>query len=127
MTMLFHAHSGLRYLVLLVALIAVVWFLWGWIARRPPGRPGRIVMSTFVGLVDLQVLIGLVLFFGGHRPSGIHGHLTLMLLATIVLHVASALARRRPAPARTVLPLAGSLLASSLIVGGILAIRDAVF
>lgn len=127
MTMLFHAHSGLRYLVLLVALIAILWFLWGWIARRPYARPGRIVMAVFVGLLDLQVLIGLVLFLGGRRPPGIHGHLTWMLLAAIVLHVASALARRRPEPARHVLPLAGSLLASSLIAAGILAIRDSVF
>ncbi|MDX1660299.1 MAG: hypothetical protein R3326_00800 [Gemmatimonadota bacterium] len=124
MTILFHAHSGLRYLVLLVALIAVAWFLWGWLAKRPFERPGRIVMGVYVGLVDLQVLIGLVLFFAGRRPPGIHGHMGLMILAAVVLHVASAISKRKEGPARHGLPLAGSLLAATMIVAGILAIRD---
>lgn len=126
MSVLFHAHSGLRYLVLLVAFAAVVWFLWGWLARRPLDRPGRVVMAVYVGLVDLQVLIGLVLFFGGRRPPGILGHLALGILAAVVLHLASALGRRQPAAARHGLPLAGVLLATTLIVAAILAIRDAV-
>lgn len=126
MTILFHAHSGLRYLVLLVALAAVVWFLWGWLASRPFERPGRIVMAAYVGLVDVQVLIGLVLFFAGRRPPGIHGHMGLMIAAALVLHVASAISKREPGPARHGLPLAGSALAATLIVAGILAIRDSV-
>lgn len=126
MTILFHAHSGLRYLVLLVAFAAVVWFLWGWLARRPYERPGRIVMAAYVGLVDIQVAIGLILFLAGRRPPGIHAHLGLMVLAAVVLHVASAISKRRPGPPRHVLPLAGSLLAATLVIAGILAIRDSV-
>lgn len=127
MTILFHAHSGLRYLVLLVAFAAIVWFLWGWLAKRPFQRPGRIVMAAYVGLVDLQVLIGLVLFFAGRRPPGIHAHMGLMILAAVVLHIASAISKRAPGPARHGLPLAGSLLAATLIVAGVLAIRDGLF
>lgn len=127
MTILFHAHSGLRYLVLLVAFAAIVWFLWGWLARRPFERPGRIVMAAYVGLVDLQVAIGLILFFAGRRPPGIHGHLALMVLAAVVLHVGLAISRRRPGPARHGLPLTASLLAATFLVAGILAIRDTVF
>lgn len=126
MTILFHAHSGLRYLVLLAAAVAVVAFLWGRLSRRPYGRSSRIVMAAFVGLVDLQVLLGAGLWLGGRRPAGILGHAGPMLLAAGVLHVASARARRREESAGHGLPLAGTLVAVALIVGGILAIRDAI-
>lgn len=126
MEMLFQAHSGLRYLVLLAGAVAAVAFLAGWLSRRPYGRGGRILMTAFLGALDLQVLIGLALFIGGLRPAGIHGHMTMMILAAVVGHLGSVLAKRRADP-RFTLPLAGTIAALALIVVGILSIRDSVF
>ncbi|CAN5300460.1 hypothetical protein BH18GEM1_BH18GEM1_18940 [soil metagenome] len=122
MTMLFHAHSGLRYLVLLAGLIALVWFLVGALRGKPFVRPAPAVLATLTGLVDLQSLLGLILYFGGRTPPGIAGHLALMLSAVVVLHVASVMRRRRPRPGGFGLPLAGVALALALIVLGILSI-----
>lgn len=126
MDVLFHAHSGLRYLVLLAGAVAALWLLASWFARRPYRGPGRILVAVFLGVLDLQVVIGFALFLAGFRPPGIHGHMTLMLLAAVAGHVASAIARRRVEP-RVTLPLSGVLLALTLVVGGILAIRDSIF
>lgn len=126
MEIVFHAHSGLRYLVLLALALGIVLLAFGWLTRRPWEGAAPILFKSVVGLVDLQVLLGLVLFVGGRRPAGIHGHLALMLAAAVALHVASALNRRGPRPPRHVLPLIGVLLATTLVVGGILSIRDSV-
>lgn len=125
MELLFHAHSGLRYLVLLAGAVAVVWFAWGWLARRVFDGAASIVMRIFVGLVDLQVLLGAVLLLAGRRPPGIAGHTVLMVAAAVVAHAGSITNRRREEP-RFVGPLLGVILAMTLIVGGILAIRDTV-
>ena len=50
MQILFHAHSGVRYLVLLAGLIAVVYAAIGLFGRKPYDRGGRITMQLFVGL-----------------------------------------------------------------------------
>lgn len=126
MTVLFHAHSGLRYLVLLSGAVAVAWFLYAWLAGRGFDRPGRIVLAAFTGLLDLQVVLGLALLVGGRRTPGIGAHVGFMVLAVVVAHVTSGVARRRPERARAVLPLAGTILALTVLAAGILAIRPSV-
>lgn len=125
MELLFHAHSGLRYLVLLAGVVAVVWFTRGWLARRAFEGAAPTVMRAFVGLVDLQLLLGAILLLAGRRPPGIAGHAILMVAAAVVAHLGSILNRRREEP-RFVGPLLGVVLAMTLIVGGILAIRDTI-
>ncbi|HUP01471.1 MAG TPA: hypothetical protein VM737_08130 [Gemmatimonadota bacterium] len=124
MTALFHAHSGLRYLVLLAGAVALAWFLYGWLRGTPFARPAPVFLATLIGLVDLQVVLGLVLYLGGRTAPGIIGHLALMLGAAVVLHLASLLRRRQAGGFG--LPLAGTALAMALIVLGILAIGRAV-
>lgn len=126
MTALFHAHSGLRYLVLLAGVVALGFFLYGKLRGQTFARPAPAVLAAFVGLVDLQVVLGLVLYFGGRTAPGILGHLALMLGAAVVLHVASRIRRRRPQPTGFGLPLAGVALALVLIVAGILSIGRSV-
>ena len=60
-TMLLGVHSILRWVVLLAAVIAVALAIAGW-RGRPWGNHDRIVGRTFVGALDLQVLIGLILY-----------------------------------------------------------------
>lgn len=126
MEMIFHAHSGLRYLVLLAGGVATIWFAWGWLAGKRYRGVATIVMRSFVGLLDLQILLGLILLFAGWRPPGIGGHAVLMVIAAVAAHLASAANRRSEEPGYSA-PLVGVLLSMALVVGGILAIRDAVF
>lgn len=122
MRMLFYAHSGLRYLVLLMGLIAVAYFASGLATKRPVGKPVRILGSSFVGLLDLQVLLGIVLLGAGwpFYPA-LWGHLVMMLAAAALAHVMMVKNRRRLDPGY-LLPLIGVGGALLLILAGILAI-----
>jgi len=122
MDMLFAAHSGTRYLVLLMGLIALAWFARGAFARRPFVRPSPGILAGFVGFLDLQILLGIALVIGGRRPGAVWGHLIVMLTAAAVIHVVAARQKRRPRPAGHGLPLVGVALTLALIVVGILAI-----
>jgi hypothetical protein len=73
MDMLFAAHSGFRYLVLLVGLIALAWFAIGALARRPFVRPSPAILAAFAGFLDLQILLGIALVIGGRRPGAVWG------------------------------------------------------
>lgn len=120
---LFHAHSGLRYLVLLAGILSLAYSLVAMLRSRAWDRPGRILLVSFVGLLDLQVLIGIVLVFVRAFYPALWGHLVMMVLAAVVAHIAAAINKRRPLEARThlvsVLGSAGGLI---LIVGGVAAI-----
>lgn len=120
---LFHAHSGLRYLVLLAGLLSLGFSLTAALRRQAWNRPGRIFLSIFVGVMDLQVLIGLVLVFVRVFYPALWGHLTMMILATAAGHVALVMNKRRPPEKQSHWVAAvGSGLALILIVGGILSI-----
>lgn len=119
MDALFAAHSGLRYLVLLAGLVALVWFVWGLGTNRPFSRPAPAMLAVFVGLLDLQVLMGIVLLIGGHRPPGIWGHVACMVLAVGFANGMKKSSRKSTGYGRPLLGVAGAL---ALIVVGILAI-----
>lgn len=121
MTALFHAHSGLRYLVLLAAVLLVGYAGYGLATKRPFDKAGRILGAAFVGLLDLQVLLGLVLVATGVFYPALVGHIACMLGAVAASHVTLAKNRRAAKPG-WVLPLAGVAGALVLIVLGILAI-----
>lgn len=122
MDILFAAHSGLRYLVLLAGVVALAWFAWGKLGSRPFVRPAPALLAAFTGLVDLQALLGIVLLVGGRRPPIVWGHVALMLIAVVALHLAAGIHKRRPRPAGHGLPLLGVALALGLILVGILSL-----
>ena len=120
---LFHAHSGLRFLVLLAAVVALVVQAMGVFGRRPYERPSRISMAAFSGLLDLQVLLGIAMVVLGCFYGALMGHLLMMVLAVGALHVCKAYARKQADGRRAhTVALVGVVLALALIVGGIGAI-----
>ena len=122
MIALFQAHSGVRFLVLLAGVVALAYFAFGLATRRPVGRAVRVFGSVFVGLLDLQILLGAALLISRSWYPALIGHLVMMVLAAIAAHVLLAINRRRARPGFA-LPLIGVGIALVLILGGIYAIR----
>lgn len=122
-TALFYAHSGLRYLVLLAALVAIGYAAFAWLKHRPADRAGRITGAAFTGLLDVQILIGLVLLVSGIYYGALIGHLVMMLLAAAAAHGGAVLARNAAEGRRAhAIRIVAFSLALLLIVGGIAAI-----
>lgn len=120
---LFHAHSGLRYLVLLAGVVAIVVQALGIFGRKPYDRAPRISMAALTGLMDLQVLLGIAMVVLGCFYGALVGHLMMMVLAVAAAHFCSAFARKQADARRAhTVSLVGVVLALALIAGGIGAI-----
>jgi hypothetical protein len=87
-------HSILRWVILLVAVIAIVVFLVSWLRRSQLQGVDRGLMSGFSGLMDLQATLGIVLLVW----SGLAGvgfpryrleHAFIMILAAVVAHLSA--------------------------------------
>lgn len=62
-TILFHAHSGLRWLIVVAAVAAVIFFGYSWLAKKYNKKPARILTAAYSGMLDMQVLLGLIFMF----------------------------------------------------------------
>ncbi len=117
MGFLFMAHSGFRYLVLLVGLAALIVSL----VKGKDDLAGK-VMGAFVGLVDLQVLMGLLLLTQIPFYGQLMGHVALMFAAVFAAHGFSVAAKKKPEGQQGMLRVAGVVVTLGLIVMGIMAI-----
>jgi hypothetical protein len=127
MTFLYQAHSGLRFLVLLAGLGALIALAIGGFTGRPV-RAARGLTAAFTGLLDLQVLLGLALVIGGIFYGALMGHLTLMLVAAVAAHVAGVRARKAGDERQANrLRLIGVAVALLCIVLGVAAIGRGIF
>ena len=128
MTGLYYAHSGLRYLVLVLGFIALVLSGYGYFAKRPAVGTHRIAMAAFTGVLDLQLILGILLVIAGIMYDALVGHLMMMLLAAATAHGAGIYARRASDDRRVHgIRLVGVGLALLLIFGGIAAIGRSIF
>ena len=126
MNILYHAHSGLRYLVLLAALAALIALAYALSTGRAV-RAASIVAATFAGLLDLQILLGVGLVIGGIFPDAVVGHLVVMVFAAVVTHASSIIGQRSRSERRELaIRLAGIVVALALMVVGIMAIGRSV-
>jgi hypothetical protein len=85
-------HSLVRWLVILGSVVSLVWFLLVWLKQITTGENrDRMLMAIFSGLIDLQVLVGLIFLF---VTSGDVGwprfrieHAVMMIIAAVVAHL----------------------------------------
>jgi uncharacterized membrane protein YphA (DoxX/SURF4 family) len=87
-------HSFVRWIIMLVALVAIVKFAIGWAANSLFKGMDRGLASGFSGLMDLQVLLGLIYFiWNGIAVTGFPMfrilHMVTMLIAAAVAHLPS--------------------------------------
>lgn len=123
MNFVYQAHSGVRYLVLLSAIVALVVLVRGAATGAPYGRAARIATASFVGFLNLQVLLGITLLVLGVWYPALIGHLAMMVLAVASAQVLTGWGKKETDPKRAHrLSLAGVAVALLLILGGIAAI-----
>jgi heme A synthase len=121
--MLFAAHSGVRYLVLLVGLIAFGYAVYGAATRKPYDRAMLGLARAFAGLTHLQILLGVAVIFTGRFYPALIGHIVCMVLAAVVATIVPAVMRKRQPAERSYTPHAVAVLvALTLMVMGIMAI-----
>lgn len=121
--MLFAAHSGLRYLVLVAGLFVVLYALVGFFGRREYSTGMARLATVFTGLLHLQVLTGAATLFSRPFYTQLIGHFFLMLLAAGVAQITNSVMKRRPPEQRSYGPhLVGGLVALALVAAGVMAI-----
>jgi hypothetical protein len=104
-TGLLHSHNLLRWLVLIVMILAVAFAVYGWTAKRPFTKKDNITGLLLTIFVDLQLVIGLILYFfvspftkaafadfgAAMKNSELRfyavEHFILMLIALILIHI----------------------------------------
>ena len=119
----FYAHSGFRYLILLVGVATVLYALFGVISKRPYDKPMRALSSGLAGVIHIQVLLGFALIFSGRFSQAVSIHFLAMFLAAAAAQIPVSVMRRRPAEEKTYLPHAiGAALVLALVAGGIMAL-----
>jgi hypothetical protein len=105
-------HNILRWVVLIAGLIALVMAYRGWLGRRAYEKSDRMPALIYTISLDIQVLLGLILYFGRGWINSLTGgnlmdvpqevrffameHILMMILAVVAAHVGSVVARRAP-------------------------------
>jgi hypothetical protein len=122
-TLLLQAHSGFRYVVLLLGALSAAYALYGLVARRPVDRVMMRLASAFAGAFHLQILLGLALLFSSSAVRFVPAHAFTLIFAAACSQIVPSVMRRRLPERRTHLPyLVSALAALGLTAVGILAV-----
>ncbi len=117
------AHSGFRYLVLLLGVAAIAYATYGLATKRDYDKTMRILSFAFTMALDFTVLLGLATLFTGQFYPQLGGHIVMMALAAIVAHVVYGVMKRRPPAERTYAPhVLGTAVVLAILAAGILSI-----
>jgi hypothetical protein len=119
--LLFQIHSVLRYLILIAGLAALGVIAVGASTSKPAGKSVRIAGAVFVGLFDLQILVGIAVMMTRPYYPALIGHVVMMLSGATLTHVMLAKNRRRAQPGYR-LPIIGIGIALAFVMVGITAI-----
>lgn len=83
-------HSLLRWLILVMALLAIVKHVLGLVRAQPYDKFSGVLMSVFGGMMDLQMLMGIIFITTGLSPMYRIEHAVTMILAVAVAHLPAA-------------------------------------
>lgn len=84
-------HGDLRWLVALAAVLTIIKYGVGYFRKMNYERVDRILLAATTGLLDLNLLLGLILLvaLGGGFPANRIEHAVTMILAVLVMHSSS--------------------------------------
>lgn len=125
-------HSLVRWAVLLVALVGLVYFVIGWLQSRPYDSLAKRLMRGFSMVISVQWLIGLILLIilGSQTGFGVRHyweHLVTMTIAVAVSNVPTMLRRRELTDKQRYLVNVGVIIAVTvLVVVGIMALPEGI-
>lgn len=98
---LFYTHSGWRYIVILVVVIAIIKMLLGWFGKQSWSRFDQILGVATPIVIDIQWLIGIVLWgiaptawFHNRGSVNFWEHAATMTLALVAGHIGWSRAKR---------------------------------
>ncbi len=80
-------HSINRWLIVAVAIIAVVKYTIGWLGRHDYQSMDQVLMRGITGPMDLQALLGIILLIGLGIEAYRIEHLIVMVMAIVILHL----------------------------------------
>ena len=91
-----YTHSGWRYLVLLVSAIALIKFIYGWIAKTEWSKFDQWLLAGYAGVITIQWFLGLLLWIIYGFPTAPYflEHLVTMTIAIVPAHIGLARAGR---------------------------------
>lgn len=87
-TFLLSVHSIVRWIVVVVAVIALIKFAAGWLGKMPFKPMDRGLMAGFTGLLDLQLLLGIILLIVLGIERYRLEHAFTMIIALVLVHLA---------------------------------------
>jgi hypothetical protein len=92
MDFLLTLHGEIRWILALIAVVAIVRFAMGWLRGVEYQRVDRGLVAAYTGFLDLNFLLGLILLFGlgGGFPAHRIEHAVTMFIAVGVAHSAAA-------------------------------------
>lgn len=121
MTTLLLIHSIVRWIIVLIAIAAIVKFAWGWLQKTTFRPVDRGLMAGFTGLIDLQLVLGLILlvWMGQYTRHQLE-HTFTMIIVLLMVHLLPRRWRGSPDAIRFRNNLAVILAAIALIVLGVI-------
>ena len=117
------AHSGVRWLVVLASLVALIWLVYSLVTSRAYDRATQRIMTIFSSLVGLQWLIGVIflIVLGASTTFAVRTrweHTVIMTLVLVAAHVHMML-KRRADRARLLGGLVSLIVALALVYVGV--------
>ncbi len=88
-TILLYAHSGIRWAIVVAAVAALILFGYSWLGKKSFPKPARILTVAYSGLLDMQVLLGIILLIMAGSSRERFEHMTMMILAAVLAHLPS--------------------------------------
>lgn len=92
-------HSINRWLIILIGTIAGIKFLVGWLRKSTYQPIDRVLLNAYTGLLDLQLLLGIILLISGGLEQYRIEHTITMIIAVVLAHL-SRIWRDKPDPVR---------------------------
>jgi hypothetical protein len=129
------AHSGFRYVLFVLVLIAIIQSLIGWLGKRPYSEGNRKINLFAMISADIQLLLGIVLYFLSPFVQFNSGtmkndttryftveHWVMMLVAIVLIHIGHSKSKKAITPENKHKSIAiFYIIAILIIIGAIIA------